>query len=973
MAYIHMTKDFSQVRKPLPGIGLEKRQLLAGAVCLAVGVPVFVLLRFVLQLSPTICAFGFALSAAPFGFAILFKKDNLGMEKWARFFYEAHFVRNSERPYETRNMYEVMLDTLRFNKEVEKIVFKGKTKEEIKEIKDRGEYSEITFGHGKDKKKIRVPIKGKIDKNVKKELEKAVKKAKIKGEIPTTAQDTIPYDRSYEDGVFLYDNNYYTITVAFDDVTYQLLDNDPKEQLFERWCRLINYFDPDTHIQFNYGKMEMNKELYRKEFMIPPRKDKQNNVRSEYSEMLLHQLSKGTNNLRKERYVTIGIRAKDLKAARLKLEKITKQVENRLKRLGCHPHRMNGYERLELLFRIFHPATSEKLLWNYDLTNGTGLSSKDLIAPSCFSFKYSNDLNATRYFRVGDRVGCVNSLSIFASDMEDRIISDVLSIGSNVWVSIHSEPYNRKEALKLAAGNYTDIQGQIMEYQRKAVNNGYDMDLLPPELQVFKDSAEKLYQDLQRKDEQLFISTITIVQTARTRKELENNVFELEGILSTYSCRLNRLDYRQEQGYVSSLPLGVNQIEIKRSFTTTDMAIFIPFTTNELFSMHGQYYGMNSLSGNVILVDRKDLVNPNGLVFGMPGYGKSFLVKREILDVFLKTDDDRLTIDPEGEYGNLITILGGQVVKVSLNSNVYINPLEIDITSKNEEDTEYDPIASKINFVASMCELILGENGKLGKDELACIDIACKNIYYKFMEDPRPENMPIISDLDEALRALPDEMGKIGRVLSIALSRYTQGSLSYFNHRSSIDINARLVCFDLKQMDSNQRDLTMLIIQDLIWTRVAKNRTMGKRTWVDIDEFHLLLRSPTTAAYSVEIWKRFRKWGGIPTGITQNIKDLFRSAEIQNILDTTNFIAMLNQAGDDASLLAEHLDLSVDEQTYIKTGERGKGLLWVEGSAVPFEDEFPKNTLSYKVMTTKPEEMLPQGSVGKKKKKRVIA
>ena len=701
-------------------------------------------------------------------------------------------------------------------------------------------------------------------------------------------------------------------------------------------------------------------------------KDKSNVYRKEYSDMLLKQLSKGTNNLRKERYVTIGIKSPDLKSARLKLDKITKQIINRLKRLGCHPRKMTGYDRLELLFRIFHPGTSEKLLWNYDLTKGTGLISKDFIAPSSFSFMYSKELNATRYFRVGDRVGCVNSLSIFASDMEDRIVSDILSIGSNVWVSIHSEPYNRKEALKLAAGNYTDIQGQIMEVQRRAVSQGYDMDLLPPELQVFKDSAEKLYQDLQRKDEQLYLSTITIVQTASTRKELENNVFELEGILSSYSCRLNRLDYRQEQGYMSALPLGVNKIEIKRSFTTTDMAIFIPFTTNEMFSKNGQYYGINSLSSNVILVDRKNLVNPNGLIFGMPGFGKSFTVKREILDVFLKTSDDRLTIDPEGEYGDLISILGGQVLDISLNSDTYINPLEIDIFSKNEDDKQYNPIASKCSFVESMCELILGDNGTLGKDEIACIDLACQNIYYRYMENPIPENMPIIEDLYNELLKLPDEMGRIGRRLSIALSRYTKGSLSYFNHRSTVDINARFVCFNLKEMDSNQRDLAMLVIQDLIWTRVAKNRSLGKRTWVDIDEFHLLLRSPTTAAYSVEIWKRFRKWGGIPTGITQNIKDLFRSAEIQNILDTTNFVVMLNQAGDDAQLLAEHFDLSTDEQTYLKSGEVGKGLLWVEGGAVPFEDEFPKNTMCYKVMTTKPDEMKNAKEI-KRKKRRATA
>ncbi len=487
------------------------------------------------------------------------------------------------------------------------------------------------------------------------------------------------------------------------------------------------------------------------------------------------------------------------------------------------------------------------------------------------------------------------------------------------------------------------------------------MDILPPDLKMYQDAANKLYKAIQRKDENMFNTTITIVQTAMTRKELEDNIFELNGILNNYQCTLVRLDNRQEQGYMSAMPLGNNTIEAERTFTTTDMAIFIPFTTKDLYTRNGQYYGMNSLSNSVITVNRKDLVNPNGLVFGMPGFGKTFMIKREILDVFLKTNDDRLIIDPEGEYKWLVRLLKGQVVETALNSKVHINPMEINLFARNDKDKDYDPIAAKCSFIVSMCELILGNKSVLGKKEVAVIDEACKKVYYKFAENPTPENMPILEDLyNELQNGFEGEKKMIGCDLAIALSRYVTGSLSYFNHRSNVDINERLVCFDLKNMDSNQRDLTMLIIQESIWDRVAQNRERDIYTWVDIDEFHLLLREPLTARYSVEIWKRFRKWGGVPTGITQNIKDLFRSPEIQNILDTTNFIAMLNQSGDDARLLAEHLDLSEEEEGYIKSGEPGKGLLWVEGIKIPFEDDFPKNTICYKVMTTKPGESIKE-------------
>lgn len=972
MAYVNMTKDFSNIKKPIPGLGFTKRQVLAFLIGALLGLPVFFALKLFLKLEVTLCVMGLAVVAIPVMLLLLYQKDGMYMEKHLGYYYETHFKRNTERPYQTQNIYDLMQKEKALQKEVEGILFQGKSEEEIKKIKETGETMEISidkkkfigkFGKNAGKEqKIIVPMTGKLDRNTKKELEKAVKKAKATGKIPATAQETIPYKVPYPDGIFESDDGYFTQTIAFEDITYQLLDNEPKNVLFERWCTLINYFNPEIHFQFNYANMEMDKEEYSKDFSIPPQKDIFNIVRKEYSDMLVGQFAKGTNNLKKERYLTYGIHAEDYKKARRKLTRIQKQLNKHLGKLGSKARLLNGYERLELLFRIFHPATKEKLLWNFDMPVQSGLSSKDFIAPSSFSFKSSPELNATKYFKTGDRVGAVSHLLIFASDMEDRIISDILSIDSNVWISIHADAMPRDKAMEMAKNNVADIQGLIIDQQKSANAGGYDMDLLPPELKAYHEAGETLYKNIQRKDEQIFNATITIVQTAATRKELEDNIFELNGILSDYQCRLVRLDNRQEQGYMSSLPLGNNSVEVKRTFTTTDIAIFIPFTTQELYYKNGQYYGMNSLSNNVIMANRKSLANPNGLVFGMPGYGKTFFIKREILDVFLKTEDDRLIIDPEGEYIWLVKLLKGQTIKIALNSSVYINPMEINLFARNEEDKDYDPIAAKINFVVSMCELILGNHAQLSKKEAAVIDAACRRIYDRYAQNPLPENMPILGDLYNELRSMEAEKKSIGFELSIALSRYVSGSLSYFNHRSTVDINARLVCFNLKEMDSNQQDLTMLIIQDLIWGRVAANRAKGRETWVDIDEFHLLLRNPLTATYCVEIWKRFRKWGGIPTGITQNIKDLFMSPQIQNILDTTSFIVMLNQSGDDARLLAEHLDISEEEENYIKSGEPGKGLLCVEQTKVPFEDNFPKNTICYKVMTTKPEEAIRKGN-----------
>lgn len=573
MAYINMTKDFSEMPKIIPGIGLTKRQVIALIAGAGISLPMFFLLKPYLEITYRVTVM--AAIALPIFLLVLHKKDGMYMEVHIRYFIETHFIRNTERPYQTQNMYALLMEEKRIEEEVEKIVLKGKCEEEIKEIKKTGQMQEITVRSGLRQKKICVPLTGKLDRATKKELERMVRKAKLKGEIPESAQETIPYKMPYPDGVFESADGYFTQTIAFDDITYQLLDNDPKNMLFERWCRLNNFFDQEIHFQWNYGNMELDKEEYSKEFIIKKQKDEFNVVRKEYSDMLVNRFAKGTNNLHKERYLTYGIHASDYKTAKRKLSKITKNLEKHYKKLGSKCKVLDGYERLELLFRIFHPATAEKLLWNFDMPVKTGLSSKDFIAPSSFSFKSGPELNATKYFRSGDRVGAVSYLSIFASDMEDRIVSDILSLDSNVWISIHADALPRDEALQLAKDNLTSVQAMIIDEQKSAVASGYDMDILPPEMETYRDAGEKLYHDLQRKDEQLFIVTITIVQTAETRKKLEDNIFELEGILKPYQCRLVRLDNRQEQGYMSALPLGNNNIEVKRTFSTTDLAISI--------------------------------------------------------------------------------------------------------------------------------------------------------------------------------------------------------------------------------------------------------------------------------------------------------------------------------------------------------------------------------------------------------------
>lgn len=401
---------------------------------------------------------------------------------------------------------------------------------------------------------------------------------------------------------------------------------------------------------------------------------------------------------------------------------------------------------------------------------------------------------------------------------------------------------------------------------------------------------------------------------------------------------------------MSSIPIGLNQIDIQRGLTTSATAIFVPFTTEELFQ-NGEalYYGINAISNNMIMADRKKLKNPNGLILGTPGSGKSFSAKREMTNAFLITKDDIIICDPEGEYSPLVQLLKGQVIRISPNSDQYINPMDININYSEDES----PISLKADFILSLCELIVGSKTGLEPVEKTIIDRCVRMIYRDYLENPVPDNMPIMEDLYECILAQDEPEAKR---IATALEIYVKGSLNVFNHRTNVDINNRLICFDIRELGKQLKKIGMLVVQDQVWNRVTINRAEHKSTRYYIDEFHLLLKDEQTAAYSVEIWKRFRKWGGIPTGITQNVKDLLASREIENIFENSDFIYMLNQAGGDRQILAKQLNISPHQLSFVTNSNEGEGLLFYGNTIIPFKDKFPKDTQLYRIMTTKPNE-----------------
>ena len=452
----------------------------------------------------------------------------------------------------------------------------------------------------------------------------------------------------------------------------------------------------------------------------------------------------------------------------------------------------------------------------------------------------------------------------------------------------------------------------------------------------------------------MFLLTFTVLNIADNKRQLDNNVFQASSIAQKYNCALTRLDFRQEEGLMSALPLAYNQIEIQRGLTTSSVAIFIPFTTQELFQSGKEalYCGLNALSNNIIMVDRKLLKNPNGLILGTPGSGKSFSAKREISNVYFVTDDDIIICDPEAEYGALVERLHGQVIRISPVSEDYINPMDLNMNYSEEEN----PLSLKSDFILSLCELIVGGKDGLKPVEKTIIDRCVRIVYQDYLNDPRPEKMPILEDLYNELRK-QDE--KEAQYIATALEIYVTGSLNVFNHRTNVDIHSRIVSYDIKELGKQLKKIGMLIVQDQVWNRVTVNREAHKSTRYFIDEMHLLLKEEQTAAYTVEIWKRFRKWGGIPTGITQNVKDLLSSREVENIFENSDYIYMLNQAAGDRQILAKQLNISPHQLSYVTHSGEGEGLLFYGNTIIPFVDHFPKDTELYRIMTTKLQETAP--------------
>ena len=796
------------------------------------------------------------------------------------------------------------------------------------------------------KKKRNLKIPARLSSEEKKQIKRVIDEAKKSDNMPHSAQETLTFERMFPSGICREEGDFYSKTIQFQDINYKLAQDEDKTIMFEEWCSFLNFFDSSVEFTLTFMNVSTDATSFEKSIRIPLKKDGFNATRDEYSSVLKRQLEKGNNGLTKTKYLTFGIHASSIKEAKPRLNHIEIDILNNFKHLGVIANPLNGKERLKLMHDIFHMGDDDRFIFDWKWCAERGLGPKDFIVPSSIAF------SKKRMFEMGDMYCSLSFLSITASEINDEMLADFLSMDSSQVLNIHMQSIDQNTAIKNVKHKITELDRNKIEEQKKAVRAGYDMDIIPSDLATYGTDAKALLRELQSQNERMFLVTFLIMNTGKTERELETNVFQAKSIAQKHNCILVPLDYQQEMGLMSSLPLAHNHIEIQRGMTTSSSAIMIPFTTQELFQEGDEslYYGLNALSNNLIMADRKKLKNPNGLILGTPGSGKSFSAKREMANVMLATDDDIIVCDPEGEYAPLVQKFNGQVIKISANSTQYINPMDI---NQNYSDDD-NPIALKAEFILSLCELVLGGRDGLMPIEITVIDRCVHKIYNRYFDNPVPENMPILEDLyNELLKQGEAE----ARNVATALEIYVKGSLNVFNHRTNVDVHNRFVCYDIKELGKQLKKLGMLVVEDQVWGRVSANRESGKSTRYYMDEFHLLLREKQTASYSVEIYKRFRKWGGIPTAITQNVKDLLSSPEIENILENCEFIYMLNQATGDRNILANKLGISDHQLSYVTQAGEGEGLLFFGNVILPFSDHFPNDIELYRILTTKPNEL----------------
>ena len=773
---------------------------------------------------------------------------------------------------------------------------------------------------------------------------------KPKSKLPKTVQQAIPFKDMRKDGICIVDNDYYTKTIQFADINYELADEKEKENIFRKYCDFLNTFESNIELQFTFQNKTIDEIKFKEDIALPKRKYRtaeQKLLHDEYQQMLFDRFDMCNNGTIKVKYLTFGVHEKNFQKAKNILNRTENDIIRKFRKMHVRAKALDGLERLQLLKDSLHPLDVMPFNFSWE-TRQRGISVKDSISPT------SMDFSRLDTFRIGRTIGRSFFISIDNAEISDRIIEEIMSANGNISINLHTKSMDQRKALNFASKKLTTINGVKVGLQQKAAQRGHDGDILSMNLVSEIDSCESIYTAISRRNQRIFETTLTVTVYGHSMKEISGIENDVRSVTQKYNCELKPIDDLQREAAMSALPLGINKVPIKRPFITTEFAAFMPFTSQEVFTKGATYRGYNPVSNQLIAIDRKMLMNLAALIFGMAGTGKSFTAKREITDNYLRTSDTIIICDPEGEYCELAKAFGGAIIDISASSKHHINPFDINLKSYEHDD---DPVAVKSQFILSLCEAAIcsGNVSGLTAAEKSIIDRCIRRIYEPYMKEPIPDNIPIFEDLYNTLRGQTDNEN--AQHIADSIEIYVTGSLSFLNHKTNVDVNNRVICFNIKKLSKHLHKMGLLVIMDYVWNKVSQGRDEHKYTHFYIDEFHLLLRDQMTAEYCVDMWKRFRKWNALPTGITQNVTDILMSPQIENILKNSALITLLGQASGDREILAEKLNISPMELEYITDTGCGEGLIYyndknLSGAIVPFKDSFPKNTRLYEIMNT---------------------
>ena len=791
-----------------------------------------------------------------------------------------------------------------------------------------------------------------LEKSAEQRNKELLKQAKREAAARST-QNTIKYKRMFEDGICEIQPGLYSRSIKFSDINYQIARYEEQKEIFSQYCHVLNYFDPSVFVQLSIVSRHIDKNDFNRSMLLRDNGDELSEYRQEMNDMLSEKALEGNNSILREKYLTFSTTASTYNAAVPTLSRIETDVTGNFKSIGCDAKSLNGMERIEVLHSLLRPY--EPFTFDYELLLESSLTTKDFIAPDSFDFSEKN------MYEFGENVGQTLYLKDLPADITDDLISDLSDIPCDMVITLHINSVEQDKALAEVKQKISFMEQQVVDEKSKLAKSGvYDDEMLPYELRFSHAEAKEFLDDLQNKNQRMFRVTMLVYTYAEDADTLNGNIYQIMATARAKNCKVSFLDYLQEKAMNSILPIGKNHIDIKRTLTTASTAIFVPFTTQELFQKGGIYYGQNALSHNLIFLNRKLLKNSNGFILGTPGSGKSFAAKREIEFVLLSTNDDVVVIDPEREYSAMCESFNGEIVHISAGSTTHINPFDLTMDYADSDD----PLLLKSEFILSLCDLIAG--GKHGFDgsQLSIIDRVCTLTYQEYFATLETNiapslKMPTLKDFYEVLNAQPEPEAK---QIALSLELYIKGNLSVFAQPTNVDTNNRFVVYDIKDLGKKLKTLGMLVVLDQIWNKITHNRAIGKRTWIYIDEIYLLFQHEYSAQYLFELYKRARKWGAIPTGITQNVEDLLLSDTARRMLSNSDFIMMLNQAAPDRMELAGLLNISNQQLSFVTNAGTGQGLIFAGSAIVPFVDKFPVESKLYQLMTTKPEEIAAQQS-----------